>query len=170
MDESLYNKLNFGLTLIVNACHYASSKAGWWQEPINIPEKIALIHSELLKIRITEQNETGELHMKQRTWLDKQLENSRNAVGAWSEQKRAALKAQISGSAGVGFRRDRMDDHLPNRKAIEVELADAIHRICDLASFLELDLGSALVAKMKYNAQREDHKPENRAKLGGKKF
>jgi hypothetical protein len=47
--------------------------------------------------------------MKQRTWLDKQLENSRNAVGAWSEQKRAALKAQISGSAGVYRSNDPKD-------------------------------------------------------------
>ena len=44
--------------------------------------------------------------MKQQTWLDKQLENSRNAVGAWSEQKRAALKAQISAPASV----DRSND------------------------------------------------------------
>jgi hypothetical protein len=39
--------------------------------------------------------------MKQQTWLDKQLENSRIAVSEWSEQKREALKAQISRLAGV---------------------------------------------------------------------
>ena len=35
---------------------------------------------------------------------------------------------------------------------------------------LGLDLGPALAAKTAYNAQREDHKPENRNKPGGKAY
>ena len=37
--------------------------------------------------------------MKERNWLDKQLEATRLTVGSWSEQKKAALKAQILGSS-----------------------------------------------------------------------
>lgn len=69
-----------------------------------------------------------------------------------------------------GHRKDKMDDHLPERKAIEVELADAMIRIADLAGALELDLGGALAEKMAYNAQRADHKLENRMQAGGKKY
>lgn len=69
-----------------------------------------------------------------------------------------------------GDRSDKMDDHLPNRKMIEVELADAMIRICDLAGREGLDLGGAIVDKLKYNQQRADHKLENRSKEGGKKY
>ena len=68
-----------------------------------------------------------------------------------------------------GVRKGKMDDHLPHRKAIEVELADAAIRIFDLAGALGLDLGSAIVEKLAYNAQRKDHTREARAAAGGKK-
>jgi NTP pyrophosphatase (non-canonical NTP hydrolase) len=69
-----------------------------------------------------------------------------------------------------GDRKDKMDEHLPHRKSIEVELADAIIRICDIGGGLNLDLGGALVEKMAYNAKRADHKVENRRAEGGKKY
>lgn len=83
--------------------------------------------------------------------------------------KIALIHSEIS-EAMEGYRKDKMDDHLPHRPSIEVELADAIIRICDLAGYLELDLGGALVEKVEYNQDREDHKLENRNKEGGKKF
>ena len=67
-----------------------------------------------------------------------------------------------------GARKNRMDDHLPHRKALEVELADAM--ILDLAGAYQLDLGGALVEKLVYNTQRADHKREARAADDGKKF
>jgi NTP pyrophosphatase (non-canonical NTP hydrolase) len=66
-------------------------------------------------------------------------------------------------------RKNLNDSHLPDRKGIEVELADALIRILDLCGYLKLDLGGAYVAKLLYNAQRADHKPEARAN-GGKAF
>ena len=63
-----------------------------------------------------------------------------------------------------------MDRHLPHRKGIEVELADAIIRICDLAGALDLDLSAAIYEKLEYNRNRADHKIENRKSQGGKKY
>ena len=83
--------------------------------------------------------------------------------------KLALVHSEIS-EALEGHRKDLMDDKLPHRKAIEVELADAAIRIFDLAGWLDLDLGGALVEKMAFNAQREDHKRENRAAAHGKKY
>ncbi|MEV4606228.1 hypothetical protein MRBLMR1_001173 [Neorhizobium sp. LMR1-1-1.1] len=69
-----------------------------------------------------------------------------------------------------GFRKKLDDDKLPHRKMMEVELADAMIRIGDLATFMGYDLGGAIVEKMAYNDNREDHKIENRLKAGGKAF
>lgn len=79
------------------------------------------------------------------------------------------IHSEIS-EALEGGRKDLMDEHLPHRNSVEVELADAVIRICDLAGYLNLDLGRALIEKMDYNQRRDDHKPENRQKPGGKKF
>jgi hypothetical protein len=72
--------------------------------------------------------------------------------------------------AAEGFRKGLMDDHLPHRPMAEVELADAVIRICDLAGAHGFDLGGAIAEKLAYNAQRADHKPEARAAEGGKKY
>lgn len=69
-----------------------------------------------------------------------------------------------------GHRKNLMDDKLPHRKMIEVELADCLIRILDIASGLKLDIGGAYIEKMEYNAKREDHKLENRIKPGGKAY
>jgi DNA-directed RNA polymerase subunit alpha len=59
-----------------------------------------------------------------------------------------------------------MDDHLVNRPMLEVELADAVIRILDMAGGLGLDVAGAIAEKLNYNDSRADHKPENRAKDG----
>jgi NTP pyrophosphatase (non-canonical NTP hydrolase) len=83
--------------------------------------------------------------------------------------KLCLIHSEIS-EAMEGHRKDRMDDHLPHRKMIEVELADAMIRIGDLAGALGLDLGRAITEKMEYNLHREDHKQEVRNAINGKKF
>lgn len=69
-----------------------------------------------------------------------------------------------------GARKGLMDDKLPHRTMLEVELADVLIRVFDMAGGLDLDLGGALVEKLAYNATRADHKIENRKKKGGKAF
>lgn len=69
-----------------------------------------------------------------------------------------------------GARKNLMDDKLPHRPMLEVELADAVIRICDMAGGLGLDLGGAIFEKLEYNKNREDHKIENRLTENGKKF
>jgi len=79
------------------------------------------------------------------------------------------IHSEIS-EAMEGYRKNLQDDKLPHRPMIEVELADAFIRICDLAGYLNLDLEGAVVEKFEYNKNRADHKLENRAKDGGKQF
>lgn len=69
-----------------------------------------------------------------------------------------------------GYRKDLMDDKLPHRKMLEVELADAVIRIFDLAGGIGFNLGEAIKEKMEFNDKRADHKIENRRAEGGKKI
>ena len=69
-----------------------------------------------------------------------------------------------------GHRKNLMDDHLPHRKMFEVEIADCMIRLFDIAAGMNLDLEGAYQDKMAYNAVREDHKIEARLKADGKKY
>lgn len=69
-----------------------------------------------------------------------------------------------------GHRKGLMDDKLPHRKMVEVELADALIRIFDYAGENSLDLQGAFNEKMRFNVTREDHKTEARLGTGGKRY
>lgn len=67
-----------------------------------------------------------------------------------------------------GSRKGLMDDHLPHRTMMEVELADCMIRIFDLCGSKGFDIGRTILEKVAYNQVRADHKLENRMKPGGK--
>lgn len=91
-------------------------------------------------------------------------------VEGYLKSTQLMLMVSELGECLEGVRKGKMDDHIPSRKAEEMELADLIIRACDYAGRWGLDLGGAVVEKLEYNKSRADHKPENRAKEGGKKF
>lgn len=83
-------------------------------------------------------------------------------------EKLMLIVCEIS-EAMEAHRKDLMDTHLPHRKGIEVELADAFIRLCDLAAALHLDLEGAVIEKLLYNRTRLDHTREARLAANGKK-
>lgn len=83
-------------------------------------------------------------------------------------ERMALIHSEIS-EAFEAYRKGLMDDHLPHREGIEVELADAVIRICDFAGSEGLDLAGAIMEKLQYNRSREDHRIENRLLENGKK-
>jgi NTP pyrophosphatase (non-canonical NTP hydrolase) len=72
---------------------------------------------------------------------------------AFNAQKLALIHSEIS-EAMEADRKDLMDDKLLHRKGLEVELADAFIRICDMAGGLNMDLGGAIIEKLEYNRNR----------------
>lgn len=102
-------------------------------------------------------------------WNDKQTGERLKPEQINVAEKLCLIHSEVS-EAMEGHRKNLMDDKLPHRKMLEVELADALIRIHDLAGFLGLDLAGATIEKLAFNQQRPDHKMENRLKEGGKAF
>lgn len=84
--------------------------------------------------------------------------------------ERIMLMVSELAEAFEGARKDKMDDHLPWRRNEEVEMGDALIRELDWSGERKYDLDGAFWEKLLYNMRRADHKPENRAKPGGKKW
>lgn len=129
--------------VLQDMCHGASAAAGWW--------------------RTTGGQNLIQLIREPSGQADRLL------AGALVAQKLCLVHSEVS-EAMEGHRKGLMDDKLPHRPMIEVELADAMIRIADLAGALGLDLGGAIAEKMAFNAVRPDHKPEARAASGGKSY
>lgn len=126
------------------ACHGASLTAGWWKDP-----------------------GTG-LDLKR---VINQPDNAfEKLVGKLLVPNKLCLSHSELSEAMEGHRKGLMDDKLPHRSMLEVELADAVIRIADLAGAMNLDLGAAIAEKMAYNAVRPDHKLEARMGAGGKGY
>jgi hypothetical protein len=79
------------------------------------------------------------------------------------------IHSEVS-EAMEGHRKNLMDDKLPHRPMLEVELADVAIRLFDMVGGMGYDLAGAIVEKLQYNANRADHRPENRKLENGKKF
>ena len=137
-------EISFAGETILRYAHSASSAAGWWTHLATGLDLVQVLN-------------------------DPADEFQKLLANALVGQKLCLTHSEVS-EAMEGHRKGLMDDKLPHRPMIEVELADAVIRIADLAGALRLDLGGAIAEKMAYNATRADHKPENRAKEGGKAY
>ena len=120
--------LKDAVQMIIDACHGASVKGGWWHD-VETGEPLKRNKGEMLMLIVSEVAEAME-----------------------------------------GDRKGLMDDHLPEHTMETVEIADVFIRVGDYAGGHKLDVAQALVDKLTYNANRADHKIENRAKDGGKKY
>ena len=108
------------------------------------------------------------------TDLQNLIHTQNKQMGWWDNPREIGtllclVHSEVS-EAMEGARKNLMDDHLPHRSMLEVELADAVIRILDIAGGYNLDLAGAIEEKVAYNRIRADHQRENRAKNCGKQF
>lgn len=120
------------------------------------------------------------------TALSTQVHADNVAAGWWTDLKTGEdlhgkrnvgemlclIHSEIS-EAMEGHRKRLMDDKLPHRPMLKVELIDAMIRIFDLLGSEGNDehpAGVIFQEKREYNAKRADHKPEARLASGGKAF
>lgn len=129
---------------LVDACHGAARNAGWWNDRKTGIDLVALVRNP-------------------ESPMEKLL------AGAFVSMKLALVHSEVSEGL-EGHRKSLPDDKLPHRSMLEVELADAVIRICDLAGAMGFDLGGAIEEKMAFNAVRPDHKVEAREGVGGKSY
>lgn len=143
-DEEAHSATSGSGAFLQALCHKRSDDSGWWKDKATGLDLIQVIREPSSPIE-------------------------RLLASALVAQKLCLSHSELS-EAMEGHRKGLMDDKLPHRPMIEVELADAVIRIFDLAGALDLDLGGAIAEKLAYNAVRPDHKPENREKAGGKAY
>ena len=101
-------------------------------------------------------------------WKDKYGDDIRSNPYCFSN-KLVLVHSELS-EALEADRKGLADDKLPHRDGREVEIADAVIRLFDLAGGYGMDLGGAIVEKLAFNKQRLDHKLENRNAVGGKAY
>lgn len=102
-------------------------------------------------------------------WIDPKTGESITSNPYCFSNKLMLTVSELSESM-EGDRKSLMDDKLPHRTMREVELADAVIRIFDLAGAYGMDLGGAVSEKLAFNSTRADHRLENRIKDGGKSY
>lgn len=129
-----------GVRNLVSVCHGMSRQ--WWFD-LDTGESMEFDYMSKLKSKLKPKRNVGELL--------------------------CLVHSEVS-EAMEGDRKNLMDDKLPHRPMLEVELADALIRISDMAGGMGLDLAGAVAEKLAYNETRDDHKHENRKAEGGKAY
>ena len=142
-----------GLNKLALRCHAANQT--WWAD-LNLPQRPCgrCVNRGAVECDCSYCRGTGYVHPRKQRNIGELL----------------MLCVSELAEAMEGHRKNLPDDKLPHRSMFEVELADCLIRIFDIAGALNLDLAGAFEEKMAYNATRADHKIEHRLAEGGKKY
>lgn len=134
------------LYTLIGYIHNDNKEAGWWTE---------LKTGLSLTINYEENFKNKEFSLIERMVISEKINLIHGEISEAVEAHRKML----------------FDDKIKDRPGLEVELIDALVRIVDLLGALHMhDAPLTLYRKLELNRVRDDHKPENRKKTGGKLF
>jgi NTP pyrophosphatase (non-canonical NTP hydrolase) len=124
---------------------------------VKVPEEYGYYEEAPVEIAEVLQKLGEKIHEQNRKWWYKP-DGSRKPRNVY---KMLMLTVSEIAEGMTGYRKKQMDDHLPSRPMIEVEIADAIVRLLDMGHGMKLDVACALVEKLEYNSRRQDHQKES---------
>lgn len=166
-------------------CHVASVKAGWWTD-LETGEKIKRNKGEMLMLVVTEVNEWGSAfwsgikddHLpKYESWIVELADiviRLADYAGGF-ELDLNGYETQTCHNLDINFIRHMvryLSEAMESQRKGQDEsryVAQAMQACLHLSKLSRENFNTVIADKMAYNAQRADHKLENRRKQGGKK-
>lgn len=181
---------------LIDASHGAAKTAGWWANletgedlietgNFNIGEKLCLIHSEISEAMEGHRKDLNDDKLPHRKMIEVELADAViricDLLGALNVDYTESLS---SGNHKIWYRPVNIPEHLAtihhlvsiafdyrnHKTTLSGKLINVLFQIRTLEQQLDLDVGGAIAEKMAFNANRPDHKVENRKLGGGKAY
>ena len=168
---------------------YQQNKAvGWWDDPHRcLPTCVQLINTEIAEATEGDRKNQMDDHLTQRKMAEVELADALirtlDLAGhcgwkminpcypdplVYSAQSTATRHLVLTVSAGnLGLAVMAKD---PYSKEAQHFYSILVRTLVEVANLESYDLHGAMMEKLEYNRKRSDHKRENRAKEGGKKY
>lgn len=166
--------MNLEMLNVQTKIHYQNKDIGWWDEERPLSTFVCLFHSELSEAMEGDRKGLMDDHLPdyEMFWVE---------LGDFAIRCFDYLGSKCySWPAGVfcTSNKDKIDDLMCLHRLVSEFsvtknndiLASAIRLCFAMAALHEIDLMEIINEKVEYNKHRADHKRENRAKQGGKKY
>lgn len=174
------------LISLQNKIHQQNKKAGWWDRPRPFSTMICLFHSELSEAMEGDRKNLMDDHLPQYPMFQVELADfairCMDYLGSvnfddydqddWRDIINPTLPAvtdilaQLHSSISSAWEKHEQGD----KKGIAYDLGACVECCFYHAELAGFDLLKIINEKVEYNRNRADHKRENRAKEGGKKY
>ncbi len=167
---------------------YEQNKSvGWWDDPNRcLFECLQLVSTEVAEATEAERKDLMDDHLPHRKGGEVELADAQIRVLDFGARMGLRQSSQPCISWPIGNWSIGRKHYWINEKVFELGAevlsgvvniyranrlySELIQRISMVAQSMRYDLEGATLEKLEYNAKRADHKRENRAKAGGKKF
>jgi hypothetical protein len=171
------------LVELQNKIHAQNKELGWWDEPRPFSTFICLFHSELSEAVEGDRKGLMDDHLPQYPMFQVELADFvircmdylgfvGNSIGY---SKMLTIKSEATETELVAnLHRTISESYSLHRDGLIAcsrdELVDAVNVCHGFSNSKGFDLDRIILDKLEYNKHRADHKRENRAKQGGKKY